>query len=168
MRSPVWLIPVALVFGCVAVTCGGTVVVDHNSGEGGSGSSSVGPTTSITTGPTTTSVTTGPTTSVTTGPTTTTSTSTGTPTGFCDGTGDCLSCQDCALNGGPCSTLWNECLGDASCVALLECLGNCFDDACIEECFESYPEAQGLYQQLVVCVICDSCYSDCDGFGGGC
>lgn len=160
----------------VGAGCGGKVLVDGGGGYGGGGGEGGGPLPGVTTGPT--SVTVGPTTSVTVGPTTnvTSSVSTG-PTPVCDGTGDCgdgaTGCIGCSLdpNGGPCWPLYQECFQVSDdCMTYYDCVVSCegSDPACYDKCAEVFPDGAQLYSQLVICVYCDACYSDCDGPGIGC
>lgn len=168
MRPLAWLVSLCVPAVFAAFACGGNVVVDHNTGGAGGatgpgpsgpGPSGPGPSGPGPSGP-------GPGTSVTTtsvGPSTTVTTSTG--PFLCDNTGDCSYCQECALNG-PCLGLWDACMSDASCTALLDCFSSCMNDQCYQICWDTYPEAQDIYLKLVTCVICEYCYNDCDGASG--
>jgi len=49
-----------------------------------------------------------------------------------------------------------------------DCVSQCADQACYDGCVQMYPAGAQLYDQLVRCVMCDACYSDCDGTGYGC
>ena len=140
--------------------CGGTVVVDHNLGAGGAGGATDGPATSTSTlGPTSSISSSVSSVSV------TTSTSTGPST--CDNLGDCQACIDCSVMG-PCLEQVNTCFNDPECVAFNDCINNCFDDACTQQCSTDYPDGAELYNLAVICVICQDCYFSCDGQGSGC
>jgi hypothetical protein len=164
-------------FVTAAVGCGGKVLVDGDGGSGGTGgtggdaqSSSSTFTSAVTTGPTSV------TSSVTTGPTTTSVTASVTtgPTPFCDDTGNCGGdgsggCIDCAIgDGGPCLPAYDTCLNADACLTYIECVQNCFDDECFQKCAEAYPDGAQLYQELVICAVCEACYNDCDGGNAGC
>ena len=94
-------------------------------------------------------------------------TSTSTGTFVCDGTGDCFGCQECALNG-PCQASWDTCLNNPDCLGMLQCFQMCADEACPQECFDGYPGGQSDYLDLAFCILCDACYTDCDGGASGC
>jgi hypothetical protein len=88
---------------------------------------------------------------------------------FCDNTGDCHVCQECALIG-PCAEVWDKCQSFPPCSDLLQCFDSCNgDQACYDKCYASFPpEAQQIYYQLAICAVCQSCPVDCDGPGSGC
>ena len=171
----------AVVIGIAAVVgCGGKVTVEGTGAAGGAGGAGGQGgttydgtfTTAITTGPTTSSVTS----SVTTGPTTsvTSSVTTG-PTTFCDDTGQCSNgmdgCAECAYGpGGPCVEPYEVCISSDECLALLDCFQSCDenDPQCYQKCADSFPSGAEQYNDLVICVICDACYNDCDGQASGC
>jgi hypothetical protein len=87
----------------------------------------------------------------------------------CDGTGDCGDCGACAqADGGPCIDAVNACSDDPECFAFIECINGCGDQACFDQCLATYPNGSQLYVQLYVCVICDTCPTDCDAANAGC
>lgn len=168
----------AVAIGIAAIVgCGGNVKVEGTGAAGGSGGAAGDGgttydgtfTTGVTTGPTTSSVTTGPTT------TSVTSSVTTGPTLFCDNSGECSNgadgCVECAYGpGGPCVGLYDTCISSDECLALLDCFNTCDpnDPDCYQKCADSFPTGAAQYNELVVCVICDACYNDCDGQGSGC
>jgi hypothetical protein len=81
--------------------------------------------------------------------------------GTCD-SGNCDTCQQCALNG-PCSGAVNACFADPECYALIECLQDCFDDACFNACASAHSAGLPLYDAVGICVICDQCSLSCGG-----
>ncbi|MEZ4308262.1 MAG: hypothetical protein R3F14_09485 [Polyangiaceae bacterium] len=100
------------------------------------------------------------------------SSSTG-PTPICDNTGDCgdigQGCIGCAVGpNGPCEASYVGCINDTECIDYANCLSECNSDLCFQKCAESFPTGQQLYNDLVVCVICDACENDCGGPGAGC
>lgn len=109
-------------------------------------------------GPTTTA---GPSTSA--GPT---STTTG-GGGACDNSGACSTCANCAEQGA-CASEYNACASSQDCIDFANCVGNCSDQTCTDNCTASYPAGVDLYVNFAQCVVCGSCFNDCDGASGGC
>lgn len=85
----------------------------------------------------------------------------------CDGQGDCGVCIDCAINDS-CSGLWSKCLAFEPCEGLLNCLPGCMDQTCYDKCLAVYADGIDLYNETAICLVCSSCYGDCDGQGQGC
>lgn len=82
---------------------------------------------------------------------------------LCDGRNDCNSCASCALNG-PCASLFNQCMADADCTGVDQCVGLCGTDAaCKDQCYANNPAGAGLYGEVTGCLYCDQCPSDCPG-----
>ncbi len=146
--------------------CGGNVVfVEDGDGSGGNGAS--GPTTS---GPTTSGPTTsGPSSSISTttvGPSSV-SVTTGSGT-FCD-TGEqtsidsfqCSNCVECA-QGEPCGFTIEACYNDPDCSAFLDCLQNCMDDMCSQQCADQNPNGVQGYYAIIDCLVCSACPNNCD------
>ncbi|MDI1477369.1 hypothetical protein [Polyangium sp. y55x31] len=153
-----------------AAGCGAKVVVDAPSeGTGGAGgttqsSSSNGPasiTVSVGPGPMVSSVGPGPGP----GPSVVSSTSSGPMS--CDFQGDCQFCIECSTNS-ICNGLWTKCLATPSCDGLLNCLPTCQDQLCFDKCLETFPDGIELYNETAICLVCQSCFNDCDGGGQGC
>jgi hypothetical protein len=125
---------------------------DGEGGEGGSGgaktsgSSSATKAVSATTAPATSTVAQAATT-VTTG------------TSGCD-VGDCGTCQSCAMSG-ICADEVDACFNDAECYAFLECLQNCVDEACANDCANAHPTGVNLYIVASDCVFCTGCPVTC-------
>lgn len=86
--------------------------------------------------------------------------------GTCD-EGSCEDCQQCALSD-ECADEYDDCGADAECVEFANCAAECADQACFEACASAYPNGANMYNELVICVICDECYDTCDGAGAGC
>lgn len=139
----------------------------NNGGAGGAGAT--GGTTSDTTSSMSTSHTTTSTTTTTTNTFTNTTTSTftmstgtGTLGSACDGTGNCQTCGDCA-QADTCVLESTICGIDPECsVDFYGCIQPCADDACIQACVDAYPIGAQEYIDLLSCVICVACTSDCD------
>lgn len=139
-------------------------------GDGGSGGSG-GSTTSTTDAATTSSdaATTGTTTTTsTTATTTATSTSSGAGCDDSDNCGDStMGCIACALEGN-CASQYGDCAADQDCIDFSTCAGACADQACYDQCVTDHPTGADIYNTLLVCVLCDECYNDCDGASAGC
>ncbi len=161
LSSRRFLLAAILSAAALPAACGGNVVVD----PAGSGGSGAGTTTTDTTYTTTTYTTTYTTTSGSSG-----TTSTGTS---CDGQGYCgdsqSGCIGCALAVN-CADELMACQNDPSgdCIAFVQCLDQCSNQACADQCAADHPSGATLYNDLVFCVICDECPMDCDGPGSGC
>lgn len=166
-----FVLPVAL--GLVFTAgCGAKVVVD-TPGEGMGGAGGTGPSSttlsSVGPGPSVSSVGPGPEPSVSVGPSPGPSVVSSVSTGpmACDGQGDCGVCIDCSTNA-ECSALWNECVASPHCDGLMKCLPNCQDQLCFDKCLQTFPQGIELYNETAICLVCKSCYNDCDGQGQGC
>lgn len=139
---------------------------DDELGEGAGGSGGAPSTTKGATQAATNTATTGS--GTTTAPSTTgantstvaSTTSAVTTGGGCD-VGTCEDCQGCALNGGPCTAAVDACFADTECYALLDCLSNCFDDACYNQCATNHQAGMPLYNTVGECVFCDVCIGSC-------
>jgi len=61
---------------------------------------------------------------------------------------------------------------DGSCGtdSFVGCIDACAqgDQACFDQCVTDHQTGAGLYNDLVVCAICQECPIDCDGPGSGC
>ena len=88
---------------------------------------------------------------------------------MCDGTGDCQTCVNCGSEGA-CLPEAEACGFDPECIAFNDCANACpvGDDICINDCFNQYPNGANTYLNWLTCVVCVTCYSDCDGAGFGC
>ncbi len=137
----------------------------NNGGAGGAGGTTSETTTSMSTSHTTTSTTTTTTTNTFTNTTTSTftmSTGSGTLGSACDGSGVCQTCSDCA-QADTCVLESTLCGIDPECsVDFYGCIQPCADDACIQACIDAYPIGAQEYIDLLSCVICVACTSDCD------
>lgn len=103
-------------------------------------------------------------------------------TGVCqdadqDTTNDCISCAFA----GACSDQLQACgvepdcctpQADGSCGtdSFVGCIGACAqgDQACLDTCVQTYATGAALYNELLICAVCDQCPIDCDGPGSGC
>ncbi|MFO0758552.1 MAG: hypothetical protein U0359_18815 [Byssovorax sp.] len=91
-----------------------------------------------------------------------------------DPTNDCVSCafQDACLS------QVQACGGEPDCCdanpcsenSFVGCIGKCAqnDQACFDACVQAHMTGAQVYNDLVVCVICDTCPMDCDAAGAGC
>jgi hypothetical protein len=155
--------------GTVALAgCGGKVVVDQPSGEGGGGGGTggagqvgqgpVGPGSGSSTnvvgavGP---------------GSTSTGVVSSGTGGQICGGQADCKSCADCALQN-LCANIWKKCLAMPDCTSLADCVDACPNKQCVEKCSVSFPNGVDIYNETASCVVCEACFSECKGSTQGC
>jgi hypothetical protein len=83
---------------------------------------------------------------------------------YCDGSGDCTTCQTCA-DEGACRSARQACVDSAECMTYNDCLFGCMDQACIDACAITYPQGAALYHAYVDCIVCQSCLRDCAGAG---
>lgn len=84
----------------------------------------------------------------------------------CDNQGDCGACTSCAWYG-PCEAYAQDCLGNAECVAIIECYQSCSFD-CNSTCWDPHPQGQADYLKVSICIYCDNCFVDCDSATFGC
>ena len=89
-----------------------------------------------------------------------------TDSGTCD-EGSCEDCQECAFSDA-CAGAYDTCVGNQDCVDFANCASEATDQAAYEACIEAYPTGAQLYNDLVICVICEECYVTCDGAAAGC
>lgn len=82
--------------------------------------------------------------------------------GTCDGTGDCNTCTTCAEQGA-CAAVAAACMANSDCVNLANCVYSCADQACVDNCFATYPAGDPDFTAYDVCVTCTECYGDCGG-----
>jgi hypothetical protein len=80
------------------------------------------------------------------------------------GTGSFQSCDQCQQDVYPqCEPLYNECFNDPDCGGLLQCFDQCGnDDACANDCFDTWNQGGQLYYQLAGCFLCGPCEKPCD------
>jgi hypothetical protein len=84
--------------------------------------------------------------------------------------GDAQSgCLGCAL-ADACAAEYTACANDPSgeCIAFVQCMDSCQDQACVDQCVADHPGGATLYNDLVFCAICEACPVSCDGAGSGC
>ncbi|MEO7330918.1 MAG: hypothetical protein ABI193_20250 [Minicystis sp.] len=135
-------------------------------GSDGAGGATAATTTTTDAVTTTTSSGDGSTTTTTTSASTSAAATTGSGGGSCDGSGDCNTCGNCAINA-QCFPQMNGCISDAECSGLIDCLSTCQDDVCANACADARPAGMQLYIALITCVLCDACFSDCQGGSSG-
>lgn len=84
--------------------------------------------------------------------------------------GTCQECQQCSMQtaAGTCMDEASACAGNQQCIDLINCLNGCTDQPCVDNCAATYPNGVDPYITLASCVICDDCYTVCDGAGAGC
>jgi hypothetical protein len=75
--------------------------------------------------------------------------------GLTSGDVTCDACLD-----GSCCSQTESCLGDAECVALIECYDACSDDACAAACDTAHPSGKTGLGAVMTCVQ-SSCASAC-------
>lgn len=155
--------PLAAQTGCSGSVSGGVGGAGGAGGQGDSGVTTSSANSTTTTSTTTTSIT-STTVSTYAAPATTTS-------GTCDNSGDCgdstVGCIACAI-AGACSDDYDACAADQGCIDYSTCAGSCADQACFEQCVADNPVGADIYNTLLVCVLCEQCYNDCDGASTGC
>jgi hypothetical protein len=162
-----WTLAAVMVSVAALAAC--TTSSSSGGGDGGSGGSGgSGATTTASSSDASTGTTASATTATSATATTATSTSSG---AGCDDTGVCgdstMGCIACALEGN-CAGQYGDCAADADCIAFSDCAGACADQACYDQCVTDHMTGADIYNTLLVCVICDECYNDCDGPGSGC
>lgn len=85
----------------------------------------------------------------------------------CDNSGSCQNCQNCAFNQ-LCGAEANACFSDMACNSLGQCLNGCSDQTCANNCASMYSAGVAKYNAMVDCILCQGCYSDCNGAAAGC
>jgi len=79
----------------------------------------------------------------------------------CDGPGvTCGDCSDCTVDRG-CSAEVDACMNDDWCRNLHDCYATCDNQACADGCYYFYGQGQYLYDQAVMCIVCDVCVTSC-------
>lgn len=85
-------------------------------------------------------------------------------TGVCDNKQDCSSCLSCARSG-PCAQLLHDCVTDAACAAVDQCVAVCGADLeCRDQCFINNPAGVAPYRAAETCLYCTECRNDCAGY----
>lgn len=154
----------------IPLACSSSASSSGAGGEGGDGTTGTGG--SATSNSTASTVTSSTTTTV---PTSTTSTYaagiTTSSSGSCDNSGDCgdstTGCIVCSL-GGNCSDVYEACVYEQDCVDYSGCINACGDQACKDQCAAAHPTGVDIYTTLLVCILCEECYNDCQGASAGC
>jgi hypothetical protein len=60
-------------------------------------------------------------------------------------------------------------MSNQDCVDLANCLNGCAGDtACQQQCVQTHQGGAQAYNTLAMCVVCDACYTSCDGASQGC
>lgn len=78
----------------------------------------------------------------------------------CDNRGDCYECANCSLSY-DCAYEADACMNSVECSDFLDCIYDCYDDACMNACASQYPSGVNLYIQMTDCAFCDACPVDC-------
>lgn len=91
----------------------------------------------------------------------------GTPAGMA--ASNCGTCQDSALSpGGACASTYNTCANTPACVTLLNCLGNCQDQTCVNNCWTAAgTTGQNAYNNIANCICNTGCATECATECGG-
>jgi hypothetical protein len=84
-------------------------------------------------------------------------------------TNPCDTCWTCAQNG-YCADEWSRCQADTECAATFTCVFACdgTDPNCVPDCWAAHPTGATLYNQVILCITCQSCPTTCDAVGSGC
>ena len=162
-----WALCTFIISGSALVACG------SSTGGGGGGGGGVGG--GGTGGSATTSSSSSSTSTSSSSTSTSSSSSSSSGSASCDGTApDQTACGDsqngcvaCALAGG-CSANYQACIADQDCVAFVQCINPCTDQACFDACAQTSPGGAQIYNTLSMCVVCQECYVVCDGAASGC
>ena len=72
------------------------------------------------------------------------------------------TCQDCANSStmAGCSSQYQSCGGDQDCVDFSNCLQNCQNQSCVDQCTSAHQQGAQVYSQLIQC-ICMVCSNEC-------
>jgi hypothetical protein len=83
-----------------------------------------------------------------------------------DPSNDCVSCAFTSA----CSDQYMACTNSTDCIDVNTCLSKCAEDdaPCQQGCLENNPAGAALYQEVILCAVCDTCYDACDGATAGC
>jgi hypothetical protein len=150
----------------IAAACGGQVVFVEDGGEDGQGGAGTSGSTTKSTGTTTkttnNSVTTHSATNGSTGVVGTTTSGLVCDTGVPGDAGSdvCVICQDCSFQG-PCIEEMEACNANSDCWGFNDCLANCGEPDCQQECEAAFPLGSQLLYDLAFCVLCDACPINC-------
>jgi hypothetical protein len=80
---------------------------------------------------------------------------------ICDeGHEDCETCMMCAA--GACADEAQACGSSEACIDYNECVDQCKDRACLNECEETFAEGYALQQAVFDCRVCQQCPDACD------
>lgn len=55
----------------------------------------------------------------------------------------------------------DACLNNQDCLALLDCLYECYDETCANACASTYPDGMDPYIDVTVCAYCQACPASC-------
>lgn len=75
-------------------------------------------------------------------------------------TGGDNSCKTCMQT--KCSSQLNQCAANPECVALIQCIDPCNDDACVQNCAQQHPNGVSDVNNIVQCVQ-TNCSAECGG-----
>jgi hypothetical protein len=89
--------------------------------------------------------------------------------------GDCAACYYSACAAQHCSALATACAQQQACFDITTCWHACLGTpacndwhsatctACVDGCKLAAPDGEPTWTAMMTCVICEACYSDCDG-----
>lgn len=81
-----------------------------------------------------------------------------------------VNCDTCVNDStyGACAGAYDACGSSQSCIDFYTCYSNCADQACVDNCVNSYPTGAQIYIDLIDCVCSDcavECVNECGGSG---
>ncbi len=74
---------------------------------------------------------------------------------------ECQSCVDCSINGA-CFGAYSACENGPECFPFVDCISNCGNPGCEQQCQEAFPTGAQQYLDLWICVVCEDCANNCD------
>ena len=79
--------------------------------------------------------------------------------------GDCDACSNSQCTSDYCDPQIQACVANDDCVELYNCVGGCPDQACITQCYGSFPNGETDFDAVMGCLLCDTatCSVDCAG-----
>ncbi len=84
---------------------------------------------------------------------------------FIDGTTGALTCEECRLaakvGNGACATENSTCANSTDCVAYINCVNNCSDAVCVQQCKKTHSQGAAEYKALNDCVCVTACPTEC-------
>lgn len=82
--------------------------------------------------------------------------------------GGAVTCDTCVNDStyGACAGAYDACGSSQACIDFYTCYSNCADQACVDNCVNSYPQGAQIYVDLIDCV-CTDCAVECANECGG-